>query len=898
MSYKKLLFAAVTSTLIIISLATNLFSATADTDADTDTEFSDLSAGSPFFDAISYVKTEGIVSGYDDGTYRPDSQINRAEFVKIIADAVFTDDQISACTPTKTFSDVNTGDWFYSYICAASNGGVVDGYPDGSFNPGSNINFAEASKIIVSAFGYETSQKDVWYQSSVEKLEEFKAIPGTVYSISKNISRGEMAEMVYRLKEEITDKSSMNFFSGNPEMFQTTTFAKSYRVKENADSFDIVQTSDGGFAITGSSWTPSELCGMSMFWIKANSNGDKEWSKMFHNCSSDGYAITQLTDGNYVIAGEVAGEFRTDEEQAELEGQGDNFVIKVDNGGNQIWSRTVSQQSIDTPAELLPTKDGGFVMSGSTGLLTGQADVADVMHAMSFGNFSTDGETNWFKKIESDVMMTKPASVGQTSDGGYIIIGYVKLIEENDQRVPALVKLDKNGEWQWATGLENLPIEIPNLIMNPDGKSFTVGTPNKLHLAFGQFIKATQTDDDGYIALGSYFSAISTAEINAGVANAYGQSSFVGVKVDSEGKLLWARTVKIKKYLEDPVIEKTSDGGYIIMGNSAAISLEDQNISERTATYDEMMNDYYKKYPLGSPETPASKRDMEIIADTIEATSAPYNARHIILVKLDKNFNYQWGKNIGGTRDLDGYAITPTSDEGYAIAGTWHTGLKYKSLGSWLEPTEAMILKLDANGNLGNNNDFIADFSDTEKSDVSIYVVTDDLSSPELIVEHPMENVVRSIQVSDKNGVNTTVSEAMTYETQICETTDIDTFTESDAPPTTKTRPQMKYDETVEIEATTTKGILVNDELMPILKGIFENEVKLWDDDISGWVAYRFNRLVTEDDIAKTITALETLGYGIDSNDNKDFTATKIGLTLNFHYYLGDTNTGRLDVMF
>jgi hypothetical protein len=49
-----------------------------------------------------------------------------------------------------------------------------------------------------------------------------------------------------------------------------------------------------------------------------------------------------------------------------------------------------------------------------------------------------------------------------------------------------------------------------------------------------------------------------------------------------------------------------------------------------------------------------------------------------VLVKTDANFKYQWGKTIGGTKNLDGYDIIQTSDSGYAIAGTWHTGIKRK----------------------------------------------------------------------------------------------------------------------------------------------------------------------------------------------------------------------------
>lgn len=162
-----------------------------------------------------------------------------------------------------------------------------------------------------------------------------------------------------------------------------------------------------------------------------------------------------------------------------------------------------------------------------------------------------------------------------------------------------------------------------------------------------------------------------------------------------------------------------------------------------------------------------------------------------------------------------------------------------------------------------------------------------------------MDNIVRTIKVTNKDGITTTASEASTYETQLCNAEATDSFTESGSTtPVTKTRAQMKYDETVEIEATTAKGKIVNDEVMPILKEVFNNEVKLWDNDVSGWVAYRFSQVVTKDDIAKIATAIETLGYGLDKNDNGDFTAIKIGMTLNFHFYLGNTNTGRLDVTY
>lgn len=333
------------------------------------------------------------------------------------------------------------------------------------------------------------------------------------------------------------------------------------------------------------------------------------------------------------------------------------------------------------------------------------------------------------------------------------------------------------------------------------------------------------------------------------------------------------------------------------MGNSLAIGLADQKIAERSKAAEETMNKYNKKYPPGSAETPASKRDMEKIADTLEETGAPFRARNITLIKTDVNLKYQWGKTIGGKKDLDGYAIVQTADSGYAIAGTWHTGIKKKVLGSWQEYTEAMIMKLDANGNLGNDNGLVADFTDTESSDVSSYIVANKLNSPKLLQSYPMDNIVRTIKVDDKKGVNTIASEAKTYDVNFCSVVSKDDAV-GGGTVVTKTRPQMKFEETKEVEAVSKKGKAVNDEIMPILKNIFNNEVKLWDEDISGWVAYRFKRLVTKDDIDKTEAALENLGYKIDRNDNRDFTATRIGQTLNFHFYLGNTNMGRLDIMY
>lgn len=164
--------------------------------------FSDVPEGHEYYDAIEYVKAEGIVVGYEDGTYRPGQLINRAEFTKIIMAALYPSIGGGACFP-----DVKQ-EWFAKFICFAKDKGVVSGYPDGQFKPAQNISFVEAAKIIVNSFAFETKAGGDWYRPFVTALEERFAIPMAIDRLDKKITRGEMAEIIYRLRAKITNRES------------------------------------------------------------------------------------------------------------------------------------------------------------------------------------------------------------------------------------------------------------------------------------------------------------------------------------------------------------------------------------------------------------------------------------------------------------------------------------------------------------------------------------------------------------------------------------------------------------------------------------------------------------------------------------------------------------------
>lgn len=116
--------------------------------------FSDVSADKWYNNAVSTLSNMGVIGGYADGTFRPDAPISRAEFAKIAVS--FTQNNGSAVY--NYFTDVKTTDWFAPYVTAAKDAGLIEGYSDGSFKPESKITRAEACAIVNRTLGRKPSK--------------------------------------------------------------------------------------------------------------------------------------------------------------------------------------------------------------------------------------------------------------------------------------------------------------------------------------------------------------------------------------------------------------------------------------------------------------------------------------------------------------------------------------------------------------------------------------------------------------------------------------------------------------------------------------------------------------------------------------------------------------------
>lgn len=167
-------------------------------------ELSDIS-GHDYEDTIQMLVDEGVISGYPDGTYQPDREVNRVEFLKIVMGSTFDDIDSSATDDTCGFSDTVSGQWYIPYLCRAVEEGVVQGYSDGTFKPEQTVNFVEAAKIASLAHGESlTEDGDTWYENFVIYLSENLLIPSDVESFDAELKRGQVAELLgrYLLLEE------------------------------------------------------------------------------------------------------------------------------------------------------------------------------------------------------------------------------------------------------------------------------------------------------------------------------------------------------------------------------------------------------------------------------------------------------------------------------------------------------------------------------------------------------------------------------------------------------------------------------------------------------------------------------------------------------------------------
>ena len=161
---------------------------------------------------INQFISSGYVNGYEDGTFRPDNSITRAEFVKLVNKYFRFNNKEDI-----KFSDINTNDWYYKDICIASKAGYINGYEDKTFKPNKTITREEVSKILISIKNKQDNVYDKlnkypdknkvsnWAKPYVEGAIEQGYLKGNDLGLlnpTNNITRAESITILSRVSKE------------------------------------------------------------------------------------------------------------------------------------------------------------------------------------------------------------------------------------------------------------------------------------------------------------------------------------------------------------------------------------------------------------------------------------------------------------------------------------------------------------------------------------------------------------------------------------------------------------------------------------------------------------------------------------------------------------------------
>jgi len=110
--------------------------------------------GTKYEEAIAKLVALDTIEGYEDGTFRPENTITRAELATVITFILGLQDAADLAKDNiSKFSDVKAGEWHTGYINIAANENVIAGYPDGTFRPSEKVSYSEAVTMLVNALG-------------------------------------------------------------------------------------------------------------------------------------------------------------------------------------------------------------------------------------------------------------------------------------------------------------------------------------------------------------------------------------------------------------------------------------------------------------------------------------------------------------------------------------------------------------------------------------------------------------------------------------------------------------------------------------------------------------------------------------------------------------------------
>ncbi|MFC2150068.1 T9SS type A sorting domain-containing protein, partial [Calditrichota bacterium] len=230
-------------------------------------------------------------------------------------------------------------------------------------------------------------------------------------------------------------------------------WSQTYGGNEDEECWSVVQTLDGGFALAG--FTESYGEGGHDFWlVKTDEDGDEGWSQTYGGMQSDKcYSVVKTSDRGYALVGRT---------QSFGVGGVDGYLVKVERNGDEEWAIPYGGRSTDVFTSIIQTADGGYAIAGYT------ESYGEGGFDFWLVKTDDDGEQLWSKTFGGNAS-DECWSLFQTADGGFALAGYSESFGEGDSD-SWLIVTDENGGLLWSTSFGgDSPEELFSVIQTSDG---------------------------------------------------------------------------------------------------------------------------------------------------------------------------------------------------------------------------------------------------------------------------------------------------------------------------------------------------------------------------------------------------------------------------------------------